>query len=53
MLEKRSKSVDPTNIKYHIGTIIKNLILFNLISENGGVMLNGEFAMTEDLKWVN
>lgn len=41
LLEKRAKGDDPTNIKYHLNSIIKNVILLHLLSENGGVMVNG------------
>ena len=33
--------------------IVKKLILLAVLKENGGVITDGEFALTEDFSWIN
>jgi hypothetical protein len=51
LLEKRAQT-DKSNLKYHINSVAKTIILLNVLNDNGGLITNAEFAMTEDLKWL-
>jgi hypothetical protein len=43
---------ESSNLKYHFDDIVKQLILLNILNDNGGLTTTGEFAMTEDLSWI-
>ena len=53
LLRKRARGDSTSSLKYHIDSIASKLILLTILQENGGIVSSGEYAMTEDLAWVN